>query len=289
MQRRRKHHDAPITELKTLIRELHRAGIAVILDVVYNHTAEGNHLGPIYSFKKLANRRYYILNPDGTYQNHSGCGNTFSCNDSLSRQHILDSLRYWISEFHIDGFRFDLASILTRDSTGAPLAHAPLLQEIAKDPLISKVKLIAEPWDMGLYQAGSFYTMSETRWSEWNGRYRDTIRRFIAGHGNSSGEFATRLCGSQDLYWQDTPLNSLNFITAHDGFTLADLVSYNNKHNEENGEGNRDGLNENLSWNCGEEGPTHDPIILERRRRQMRNFLLALLKSRGIPMLSHER
>ena len=278
--------EAPITELKTLIRELHRAGIAVILDVVFNHTAEGNHLGPIYSFKKLANDRYYIMNPDGTYQNHSGCGNTFSCNEVLGRNLILDALRYWVREFHVDGFRFDLASILTRDAHGAPVPQPQLLKEISDDPLLSSVKLIAEPWDMGLYQVGSFYTMSEGRWTEWNGRYRDTVRRFLAGHGNTCGEFATRLCGSQDLYWQGSPLNSLNFVTAHDGFTLADLVSYNNKHNQANGEGNRDGLNENLSWNCGVEGPSQDVTILQRRERQMRNFLLALMLSQGVPMLS---
>ncbi len=279
-------YDAPLTELKTLVKELHRAGIAVILDVVYNHTAEGNHLGPLYSFKKLANRSYYIMNPDGTYQNHSGCGNTFNCNQVLARQHILDSLRYWVTEFHVDGFRFDLASVLTRGDSGEPLAQAPLLQEITQDPVLSTVKFIAEPWDMGLYQVGQFHMLSDSRWSEWNGRYRDSVRRFIAGHENASGEFATRLCGSKDLYWQGTPLNSLNFVTAHDGFTLADLVSYNGKHNQDNGEGDRDGLNENLSWNCGQEGPTEDATILSRRQRQMRNFLLALMLSRGIPMLS---
>lgn len=278
--------ESPITELKMMIRELHRAGISVILDVVYNHTAEGNHLGPVYSFKKIANHRYYMMNPDGTYQNHSGCGNTLNCNEPLVRELILDSLRYWVTEFQVDGFRFDLASILTRDTLGSPLANPPLLQEIAEDPILSSVKLIAEPWDLGLYQVGSFYRMSEGRWSEWNGRYRDAVRRFLAGHGNTVGEFATRLCGSQDLYWQESPLASVNFITAHDGFTLADLVSYNIKHNQGNGEGNRDGLNENLSWNCGEEGPTLDMAILRRRRRQTRNFLLALMLSQGIPMIS---
>jgi isoamylase/glycogen operon protein len=275
--------EAGIHEFKQMVRELHRNGIEVILDVVYNHTAEGGQNGPTFSFKALDPLAYYLFN-ENKHSNFSGCGNTMSCNHPFSIELILQSLRYWVTEMHIDGFRFDLASILYRGTHGELLPKPPLVEAISQDPILAGTKLIAEPWDAaGVHQVGGFCQNSK-RWSEWNDRYRDTVRSFIKGTG-SKETFATRLCGSQDVYFASSPQSSLNFITAHDGFTLADLVSYNNKHNLGNGEKNRDGTNNNVSWNCGKEGPTQDPDILALRARQMRNFLLALFISRGIPML----
>lgn len=275
-----------VTEFRQMVAALHQAGIEVILDVVYNHTAEGDTRGPVLSFKGLDNAIYYMLDANGNYLNYTGCGNTFNCNHPIVRSLILDSLRYWVAEMHVDGFRFDLASIFLRDRHGNPYGHSPLLEAIEEDPLLSQTKLIAEPWDAaGLYHVGAFRPTGR-RWSEWNGRYRDAIRRFIKGDDHSKGEFATRLCGSEDLYGDaGTPKNSINFVTAHDGFTLADLVAYNQKHNMDNGEGCRDGTNDNYSWNCGVEGNTEDTKILSRRQRQIRNFMVALILSRGVPML----
>jgi isoamylase len=259
----------PINEFKRLIQALHRAGIEVILDVVYNHTGEPRPLLPVYYMEG----------------NYSGCGNTLNPDHPAVRHLILDSLRYWVSEFHIDGFRFDLASVFTRASDGTPHSPPPLVQAIAADPILAKTKLIAEPWDAaGLYQVGQFPQWG--RWSEWNGPFRDAVRDFLRGAPSSAGRFATALAGSRDLYGNHgTPASSINFVTCHDGFTLADLVAYDHKHNEANGEQNRDGSNDNRSWNCGVEGPTTDPAILDLRNRQMRNFLLALLISQGVPML----
>ena len=271
-------------ELKYMIRTLHRNGIEVILDVVFNHTAEGNEQGPTISFRGIDNRTYYLLTPQGDYYNFSGCGNTMNCNNAVVRSMICDCLRYWVSAYHVDGFRFDLASILTRDESGAPMVAPPLLESLARDPVLGKTKLIAEAWDAGgLYQVGSF--PSWNRWSEWNGRYRDCVRRFVKGDSWAAPELLQRIGGSPDLYRGKDPVSSINFITCHDGFTLYDLVSYNEKHNEANGEGNRDGSNENLSWNCGREGETRNREILDLRFRQMKNMLTLLLTSRGIPML----
>lgn len=277
---------AAAQEFKTLVKELHKNGIEVILDVVYNHTAEGNKDGPEYSFKGLANNVYYMMQGPKEYANYTGCGNTFNCNHPIVRTFILDSLRYWVAEMHVDGFRFDLASVFYRGQKGEVLANPPLLDVISEDPLLSHVKLIAEPWDAGgLYQVGAFYPESK-RWSEWNGKYRDSVRKFIKGEKGLKGEFATRLCGSQDLYDQRrSPSSSINFITAHDGFCLNDLVSYNEKHNQDNGEENRDGDSNNNSWNCGAEGETNDEKIHKLRQKQMRNFQLALMVSHGIPMV----
>ncbi|MBF2000115.1 MAG: glycogen debranching protein GlgX [Synechococcales cyanobacterium M58_A2018_015] len=274
-----------VNELKTLIKELHRHGIEVILDVVFNHTAEGNANGPTISFRGLDNKTYYMLTPDGRYLNFSGCGNTLNCNHPVVRVFVLDCLRYWASEYHIDGFRFDLASILGRDRNGEPMANPPLLETLAFDPVLAKCKLIAEAWDAGgLYQVGTFPDYD--RWGEWNGKYRDAIRQFLKGTGNVK-EMALRLQGSPDLYaYSDRTVDSsVNFITAHDGFTLADLVSYNHKHNEANGESNQDGMNDNDSWNCGVEGETSDPAVLALRWRQMRNAIAMLMVSQGVPML----
>ena len=274
-----------VDELKNLIKELHRNGIEVILDVVFNHTAEGNEQGPYISFRGIDNKTYYMLTPEGYYYNFSGCGNTLNCNNPIVRNLVLDCLRYWASEYHIDGFRFDLASILGRDPWGAPLANPPLLETLAFDPILAKCKLIAEAWDAGgLYQVGSFPAYG--RWGEWNGKYRDSIRQFLKGEGNV-GDMAQRLQGSPDLYAASgrSPATSINFITAHDGFTLADLVSYNYKHNYANGESNKDGTNDNYSWNCGAEGATEDIGINTLRNRQMRNAIALLMVSQGIPML----
>jgi isoamylase len=274
-----------VDELKALVKELHRNGIEIILDVVFNHTAEGNENGPYISFRGIDNQTYYMLTPDGYYFNFSGCGNTLNCNNPIVRNLVLDCLRYWASEYHIDGFRFDLASILGRDPWGAPLTNPPLLESLAFDPILAKCELIAEAWDAGgLYQVGSFPAYG--RWAEWNGKYRDAIRKFIKGNG-SVGEMAQRLQGSPDLYaWCGrAPATSINFITAHDGFTLADLVSYNDKHNEANGENNQDGANDNDSWNCGWEGATDDPAINALRKRQMRNAIALLMVSQGVPMI----
>lgn len=277
---------AVIEEFKTMVKKLHEHGIEIILDVVFNHTAEGDETGPVISFKGIDNATYYILDDKKSYLNYSGCGNTLNANHPIISEMIVDCLCYWVSEMHVDGFRFDLASALTRGQDGNPLQKPPLIQAITNHPLLSTVKLIAEPWDAGgFYQVGHF--ASEThRWSEWNDRYRDGVRRFIKGSPCTSGEFATRLCGSQDLYYNRGPCNSINFITSHDGFSLADLVSYNTKHNIDNGEGNRDGHNDNQSWNCEIEGPTTNKKILALRERQMKNFHLALMLSQGIPMLT---
>ncbi len=271
-------------ELKNMVEELHQNGIEVILDVVFNHTAEGNENGPYISYRGIDNRTYYLLTPEGYYYNFSGCGNTMNCNNAVVRNMILDCLRYWVSSYHIDGFRFDLASILTRDETGAPMITPPLLETLARDPVLGSAKLIAEAWDAGgLYQVGSF--PSWNRWSEWNGKYRDCLRRFIKGEGAAAPELFTRIAGSDDMYGGRSPSVSINFVTCHDGFTLYDLVSYNGKHNEQNGEGNRDGCDDNNSWNCGVEGDTDDKEVLALRRQQMKNVLTILLTSRGVPML----
>ncbi len=278
-------HINPIEEFKLLVRELHRNGILVILDVVYNHTGEGKEKDYYLHFRGIDNPTYYLLDERGEYLDFTGCGNTVRANHPVVQRLILDSLHYWVTEMHVDGFRFDLASIFTRDLKGKPMAHSPILEAISKDPILSKVKLIAEAWDAaGLYQLGYFPKWGP--WSEWNGRYRDVVRRFIKGTEGKAGLFANVLCGSEMIYGSSkTPLNSINFITAHDGFSLRDLVTYQNKHNESNGEGNRDGNNQNDSWNCGHEGPTDDRAIEGLRERQMRNFLLALFLSQGIPML----
>lgn len=277
---------AAINEFKTMVKKLHQHGIEVILDVVLNHTAEGDETGPIFSFKGLDNSIYYLLGEHETYLNFSGCGNSINANHPAVMTMIIDSLCYWVTEMHVDGFRFDLASALTRDANGTPLEKSPLIEAITTHPILSKTKLIAEPWDaVGLYQVGNFAPETK-RWSEWNGKYRDGIRRFIKGSPWTSGEFATRLCGSEDLYHNRAPSNSINFVTAHDGFSLMDLVSYNSKHNLENGEGNRDGSSDNHSWNCGEEGPTTNKKILSLREKQMKNFHLALMLSQGVPMVT---
>ncbi|MCC5636639.1 glycogen debranching protein GlgX [Nostoc sp. CHAB 5844] len=275
-----------VDELKTLIKELHKNGIEVILDVVFNHTAEGNEHGPYISFRGIDNKTYYMLTPEGYYFNFSGCGNTLNCNHPIVRNIVLDCLRYWAAEYHIDGFRFDLASILGRDSSGAPLKNPPLLETLAFDPILGKCKLIAEAWDAGgLYQVGSFPAFG--RWAEWNGKYRDCIRKFLKGDAGQVGEMAQRLQGSPDLYaWEGRgPATSINFITCHDGFTLMDLVSYNDKHNEANGENNNDGSNDNYSWNCGWEGSTDDPDINALRKRQIKNAVAMLMVSQGVPMI----
>lgn len=271
-------------ELKALVKLLHRNGIEVILDVVFNHTGEGNEKGPTISFRGLDNKTYYMLKPDGSYQNFSGTGNTLNCNNPVVRNLVLDALRYWVSEYHIDGFRFDLASILGRDSEGHPLANPPLLESLAYDPVLGRTKLIAEAWDAGgLYQVGSFPAYG--RWSEWNGRYRDALRSFLKGDDNRVGEMAQLIKGSPHMYLERGPTATINYITCHDGFTLNDLVSYAGKHNLENGEDNRDGTNENFSWNWGQEGPTDDPAINALRRRLMRNAIAMLMVCQGVPMI----
>jgi isoamylase len=276
----------PVDEFRDMVKALHRVGIEVILDVVYNHTAEGNHEGPTLSFRGFQNDAYYILEPDRQYfSNYTGCGNTLDASNPYVRRMIIDSLHYWVTEMHVDGFRFDLASILTRDEKGCPLANPPVLLDIETDPVLAGVKLIAEAWDAaGLYQVGSFIGDS---WKEWNGKFRDDVRSFLKGDRDSVSRFASRLLGSPDIYGHEErePEQSINFVTCHDGFTLNDLVSYNSKHNEANGEDNRDGSNDNLSWNCGVEGPTDDPVIERVRNRQMRNFFTVSLFAYGTPML----
>ena len=272
-------------ELKTLIKDLHDNGIEVILDVVFNHTAKGNEFGPCFSFKGFDNNIYYMLTPDGHYYNFSGCGNTLNCNHPVVRDMILECLRYWVIEYRVDGFRFDLASILGRNDDGTPLSQPPLLRSLAFDSILGNVKLIAEAWDAGgLYQVGSF--PSWKRWAEWNGRYRDDMRRFLKGDDFLARTAAARITGSPDLY--DPAYRggnaSINFLTCHDGFTLYDLYSYNQKHNEANGWGNTDGADDNNSWNCGVEGETDDPAILALRKRLMKNACAVLLCSRGTPM-----
>jgi glycogen operon protein len=274
-------------EFRDLVRDLHRAGIGVILDVVFNHTAEGGPEGPTISFKGLGNETFYHLDPADRrrYRDFTGCGNTVNCNHPMVARFILDCLQYWVREMHVDGFRFDLASALGRGEDGNPQYHAPLLWAIELSPVLSRTHLIAEAWDAaGLYQVGDFPGF---RWAEWNGRYRDLARAFVRGDPGLIPELATRIAGSSDLYEPEgrLPRNSVNFITCHDGFTLNDLVSYNGKHNEANGEDNRDGSNHNLSWNCGAEGPTDDPAILTLRHRQARNLIAILMLSQGVPML----
>ena len=280
---------AQIDEFKTMVREFHRAGLEVFLDVVFNHTAEGA-LPPgaaSLSFRGLDNEVYYIIDPDtGEYLDYSGCGNTINSNHPVVRNLIIDALRYWVSEMHVDGFRFDLASILARGRGGEVLARPPVLERIAADAVLADATLIAEAWDAaGLYQVGTFPAWG--RWAEWNGPFRDAVRRFVRGDAGLTGQLAMRLAGSADLFQYSgrSPAHSINFVTCHDGFTLADLVAYNRKHNFANGENNRDGLDENLSWNCGVEGPTDDPNILALRARQARNFLILLLLAQGTPMV----
>ena len=273
-------------EFKEMVRALHQAGIEVILDVVFNHTAEGNEQGPTLCFRGIDNEIFYMLASDKrSYLDYAGTGNTINANHPVVRDHILTALRYWLMEMHVDGFRFDLASILGRDGTGKLLANAPLLERIAEDPILRDVKIIAEAWDAaGAYEVGSF---SERRWAEWNGRYRDDIRRFWRGEDGMLGLFASRICGSADIYTKPGkgPEGSINFVTCHDGFTLNDLVSYRDKHNEANGENNQDGTDDNFSENYGAEGETTDAGIEALRKRQIKNFLLTLLISRGVPML----
>lgn len=272
-------------ELKNLIRELNANGIEVILDVVFNHTAEGNEKGPFFSFKGFDNRVYYMLTPEGWYYNFSGCGNTLNCNHPVVQQMILECLRYWTIEYHVDGFRFDLASILGRNEDGSPMNQPPLLKNLAGDPVLRNVKLIAEAWDAGgLYQVGSF--PAYTRWAEWNGKYRDDMRSFLKGDYWFAQAAANRLTGSLDLYTGQYKGydSSINFLTCHDGFSLWDLYSYNGKHNEANGWNNSDGADDNRSWNCGVEGETTDPEIRKLRLRMMKNACMTLMCSRGTPM-----
>jgi glycogen operon protein len=278
-----------VKEFKTLVRELHRAGLEIFLDVVFNHTAEGEGRpqDPTFAYRGLDNQIYYLLDPETRrYLDYSGCGNTLNCNHPVVRELVLNALRYWVSEMHVDGFRFDLASVLGRGRDGTVLLNPPLLERIALDPVLADVQIIAEAWDAaGLYQVGSFPSWG--RWAEWNGKYRDDVRHFVRGDGGYTGTLATRLAGSSDLYESSgrAPIHSINFVTAHDGFTMADLVSYNEKHNLENSEENRDGTNDNVSWNCGVEGPASDGAIAELRARQVRNFFIILLCSQGVPMI----
>ena len=276
----------PVEEFRDMVKALHRAGIEVILDVVFNHTAEGGKGGPTLCYRGLANNFYYMLEADGsTCANYSGCGNTLNANTPIVRRLIIDSLHHWVREMHVDGFRFDLASILARDERGRPLENPPILWDIETDPAMAGIKLIAEAWDAaGLYQVGSFIGDS---WKEWNGRFRDDVRGFLRGDPGTISRFASRLVGSPDLYGHEErePEQSINFITCHDGFTLNDLVSYERKHNEANGEGSRDGTDYNLGWNCGVEGPTSDPAIETLRNRQVKNFFVLNLLALGAPML----
>lgn len=278
-------HNHEGDELKSLIKALKENGIEVILDVVFNHTAEGNEMGPCFSFKGIDNNVYYMLTPDAHYYNFSGCGNVMNCNHPVVRSFIIDCLRHWAIEYRVDGFRFDLASILGRDQNGAPMANPPILESLAFDPVLGKMKLIAEAWDAGgLYQVGSF--PSWNRWAEWNGRYRDDMRSFLKGDDGMAGNAITRITGSRDLYSPESRGHkaSVNFMTCHDGFTLYDLYSYNEKHNEKNGWNNTDGDNNGHSWNCGAEGETNDPNVNGLRRRLIKNAFAALLCSRGSAM-----
>ena len=275
-----------LREFRDMVKALHKEGIEVILDVVFNHTDEGNHLGPAFTFKGIDNRTYYFLVPWAMqyYTDYSGCGNTFNCNHPIVQKLIIESLRYWVDEAHVDGFRFDEGSILSRGEDGTPSAHPPLVWQVELDEQLADTKLIAEAWDAaGLYQIGHF---PGDRWAEWNDRFRDDIRRFVKGDPGLAGAVASRLAGSADLYEGrgGLPINSINFIDCHDGFTMNDLVSYNRKHNEANGENNNDGLNENRSWNCGVEGDSNDPAVECLRSQQIRNFAAILMLSRGVPM-----
>ncbi len=275
-----------LDEFRDLVKALHRNGIEVILDVVFNHTAEGDEKGPTLCYRGLENSVYYLIDEaDGSYRNYSGTGNTLNANNPIVRRMILDCLHYWVEVMHVDGFRFDLAAILSRDETGVPMKNPPLLWDIDSDPVMAGIKLIAEAWDAaGLYQVGSFIG---DNWKEWNGKFRDDVRRFFRGDPGTVQNFATRLLGSPDIYGHEErePEQSINFITCHDGFTLNDLVSYNTKHNEANREDNRDGRNDNLSWNCGVEGPNNEPDIENLRNRQIKNFMTVTLLALGAPML----
>lgn len=277
---------AHLDEFRDMVKELHRAGIEVILDVVFNHTDEGNHQGPTFSFRGFDNLNYYYLVPENRsfYYDYTGCGNTFNCNHPIGSKMIVESLRFWVEHMHVDGFRFDEGSVLSRAPDGAPMEFPPVLWQIELDEVLCNSKVIAEAWDAaGLYQVGHFPGF---RWAEWNGLYRDTMRRFVRGDAGMIGDVADRIAGSASLYQSNghLPINSVNFITAHDGFTMNDLVSYNWKHNDANGEGNRDGVDENLSWNCGTEGPTDDAGVEALRDRQVKNFATLLLLSQGVPM-----
>lgn len=277
----------PVDEFRDMVKALHKAGIEVILDVVFNHTAEGNHEGPTLCFKGLDNETYYILEEDDPahYANYSGCGNTFKANHAVPGRLIMDCLRYWVAEMHVDGFRFDLASVMSRDMSGQPVEDPPILWNIESDPILAGTKLIAEAWDAaGLYQVGTFIG---DRFAEWNGPYRDQVRRFVKSDSGTVLKLADRILGSPDIYQKPNrePNRSIHFITCHDGFTLNDLVTYNQKHNEANGEDNRDGTDANFSWNCGVEGPTENPDIAKLRLRQMKNLLTLLFVSQGTPML----
>jgi glycogen operon protein len=276
----------PTDEFRDMVKALHRAGIEVLLDVVFNHTAEGDGTGPTLCFRGLDNATYYILEPDRSrYANYTGCGNTLNANNPIVRRMVVDSLRYWVEEMHVDGFRFDLASVLARDSSGKPVPNPPVLLDIESEPALAGTKLIAEAWDAaGLYQVGSFIGDS---WKEWNGRFRDDVRSFFRGEQRTAGRVADRLLGSPEIYGHEEreAEQSVNFVTCHDGFTLNDVVSYDVKHNEANGEDNRDGANDNRSWNCGVEGPTDDPNIERLRNRQIKNFLTITMLSLGVPMI----
>jgi isoamylase len=276
----------PLGEFRDMVKALHRAGIEVILDVVFNHTAEGDHDGPTLSLRGLDNSTYYIFDKDrACYADYSGTGNTLNANHPIVRRMIVDSLRYWVEEMHVDGFRFDLAAILGRDESGQVLPNPPVLWDIESDPVLAGTKLIAEAWDAaGLYQVGSFIGDS---WKEWNGRFRDDVRSFFRGENGSVGRFADRLLGSPAIYAhkEREVEQSINYVTCHDGFTLNDLVSYNQKHNEANGEDNRDGANDNRSWNCGVEGPTEDAAVEKLRNRQLKNFFAVTMISAGMPMI----
>lgn len=271
-------------ELKNMVKQLHKNGIEVILDVVFNHTGERGSNGPTINYKGIDNRTYYLLDEHGEYCNYSACGNTVNCNNAVVRNHILDCLRYWVSNYHIDGFRFDEAPILSRDTNGNPMANPPLLEALAHDPILAKTKLIAEAWDAaGLYQVGSF--PAPDKWAEWNAQFRECIRHFIKSDAYVGPELLYRLQGSPDIYPNRKTHATVNYVTCHDGFTMNDMVSYNWKHNMANGEYNRDGIDSNVSWNCGEEGPTKNPEIEALRNRQVKNACALLLLSRGVPML----
>jgi len=276
-----------LDEFREMVKALHKAGIEVILDVVFNHSGEGNHEGPYVNFRGIDNKIYYFLSPEDPeyYQNFSGCGNTINCNHPVIEKFIIDCLKFWVEEMRVDGFRFDEGSILLRGEDGKPVMHPPVIWELELSDVFANTKLITEAWDAdGLYQVGNF---PGYRWGEWNGRYRDDVRRFVKGTAGFQSAIASRISGSNDIYYESrhTPLNSINFITCHDGFTMMDLVSYNSKHNENNGEWNNDGINENFSWNCGIEGSTDNEEIIEFRKKQMKNFFAILMLSHGIPMI----